>query len=60
VLKYDEKALAKMYFDNAKTSYQRDDYVAAMKLASDAHLLDPSNKSIIEFIEKLQTRLLSR
>jgi len=60
ILKYDEKALAKEYFENAKLSYQREQYAEALKQALDAQLLDPRNKAITEFIDKLQTRLLSR
>ena len=60
LLKYDEKALAQEYFKNAKLSYQREKYSEALKQATDAQLLDPTNKQISEFIDRLQKRLLSR
>ena len=56
----DNKELAKIAFRRAKLSYERGDEVIAFQEASDAYLLDPSNKEIIEFIERLQTRVLSR
>jgi tetratricopeptide (TPR) repeat protein len=56
----DDKAQARNYFEKAKVSYKRREYVNAYKQALDAQMLDPSNKAIESFIEKLQTRLLSR
>lgn len=52
--------LAKVKFQKAKLSYEKHDEVTALKEAIDAHLLDPSNQEIEKFIEKVQTRLLSR
>lgn len=52
--------LAKEHFRKAKLSYQKDDEVTALKEAIDAQLLDPGNKDVEAFIEKVQHRLLSR
>ena len=56
----DNKALAQTHFKKAKRSYEKGDEVTALKQAIDAKELDPSNKEFDEFIEKLQTRLLTR
>ncbi len=56
----DEKAQAQHYLDQAKLSYKKDDYANAMRLAVNAQLLDPTDREINEFIEKLQTRALSQ
>jgi tetratricopeptide (TPR) repeat protein len=60
ILRYDDRALARNYFDKAKVSYKKNDHLTALKYAVDAQLLDPKNKEIDAFIEKLQTRLLSK
>lgn len=60
LLKEDDKALAKQYFEKAKQSYNKDDFATAFKEALDAKQLDPANKEIEEFIKKVQTRALSR
>ncbi|MCX5697681.1 MAG: tetratricopeptide repeat protein [Candidatus Omnitrophica bacterium] len=60
IMRYDDHALARDYFDKAKTYFKKSDYVTALKYAVDALLLDPENKEIDEFVEKLQTRLLSK
>lgn len=57
--KYNQE-LAKVQFQKAILAYEKQDEVTALKEAIDAHLLDPSNKEIEKFIEKVQTRLLSR
>ncbi len=56
----DAKTLAKTHFQKAKLYYEQQDEVTALKEAIDAHMLDPSNKEIEEFIEKVQHRLLSQ
>ncbi len=58
--KKDNKRLALKYFQRAKIFYEQHKEVAALKEAVDAQQLDPSNKEIIEFIEKVQKRLLSK
>ncbi len=60
IMRYDDHALARNYFDKAKVYFKKNDYAPALKYAVDALLLDPENKEIDEFVEKLQTRLLSR
>ena len=52
--------LAEGYFEFAKQKYKQNDYAKAMKYATDALLLDSSNKEISAFIEKLQTQVLSK
>lgn len=59
VLKADNKAKAGEYFKKAKARYEKGDEVTAFKMAIDAQMLDPSNKEITEFVDKVQLRLLS-
>jgi len=47
-------------FKNAKESYARKDYAEAFKEALDALQLDPTNKNIEKFIEKVQNEALTR
>ena len=58
--KKDNKALAKTYFGKAKVNYKKGDEVTALKLAIDAAQLDPNNREIQEFVDKLQIRILSK
>lgn len=58
--KQSDKQLAKDYFEKAKLSYQQGDDLAAFTQASDALQLDPDNDKIVEFIGKVQKRLLIR
>lgn len=51
---------AKDFFWKAKLSYEVGDYELALKEAVNAHLLDPSNDAITEFMDKLQTLVLSK
>lgn len=60
VMEKDDKELAKNHFGKAKQSYDKEDYATAIKEALDAQQLDPANKEIEKFIEKVQTRALSR
>lgn len=60
LLKKDDKALARHYFERAKQKFKKGDEVTALKLAIDAAQLDSSNAEIEEFIKKTQTRLLSK
>jgi len=60
ILRRDDKMLSRRHFDNAKDSYAKSDYAAAMKEALDAQYLDPDNKDIMEFIERTQHRALTR
>lgn len=60
VLNRDQKALARDYFEKAKRNYLKREYVLAWKQAVDAQLLDSSNDEIAEFVEKLQSTLLSK
>jgi len=57
--KKDNLALAKSYYEKAKISFDRGDKVSALKLSTDAMQLDPDNKEIKEFVDKVQLRLLS-
>lgn len=56
----DEKTQVQKYFEKAKQSYDRGDYALSRKEALDALALDPANREIEEFIEKAQTKALSR
>lgn len=59
-LKKDDRALARDYLAKAKVSYEKGDEVLAFKQAVDAQQLDPQNTEIEKFIDKVQTRILSR
>ena len=58
--KKDKKSLSKYYFKKAKATYDRGDKVAAFKQAVDAMQLDPSNKDIREFVDRVQSMLLTQ
>lgn len=60
LLQKDNKELAKSYFEKAKRNFQKGDDVTAFKQAVDAIQLDPDNDEIEQFVEKIQTRLLSK
>lgn len=60
VLKKDDAAQGRVFFEKAKALYSKGDDVAAYKAAIDAHQLDPANKEIEQFIDKVQHRVLSR
>jgi len=59
VLKTDDKALAKKHFETAKLTYKKGDELTAFKEAVDAKSLDPANKDIDEFLDRVQARMLS-
>lgn len=52
--------LSEEYFKNAKESYLKQDYAAAFKEALDAAQLDPTNKDIEKFIERVEAEALRR
>ena len=54
------KDLALLYFDKARLNYQKGDELTAYKQALDALQLDSSNTEITDFIDKIQTRLLTK
>lgn len=54
------KVRARQFFTNAQASYARGEGVTALKEALEAQQCDPSNKSVLKFIEELQRKLLSR
>ncbi|MBP7216707.1 MAG: tetratricopeptide repeat protein [Candidatus Omnitrophica bacterium] len=56
----DNKELAKSYFQKAQANYKKGDEVTALKQSLDAKQLDPTNKEIQEFVDKVQIRLLSK
>jgi tetratricopeptide (TPR) repeat protein len=60
VVRHDPKAFARKKMEQARISYGKENYAAAIKEALDAQYLDPDNKEIEEFIEKTQSRALSR
>lgn len=60
VILHDDKSLAGTHFEKAKRFFQKEDYATAMKEALDAQQLDPNNKELERFIEKVQSRALSR
>ncbi len=60
ILRQSNQALADKCFEKAKQNYLKQNYAAAIKEALDAQQLDPANKDIEAFIEKVQLRALSR
>lgn len=60
VLRENDQELAKEYLEQAKRSYAREDLAAALKQATSAQQLDPTNMESAELIEKVQLRALSR
>ncbi|MFA5157269.1 MAG: tetratricopeptide repeat protein [Candidatus Omnitrophota bacterium] len=60
ILKTDDKALAKKHLADAKLTYKKGDTVTALKQAVDAKSLDPSNRDIDEFLDRVQVRMLSQ
>jgi len=52
--------LSQKHFEKAKKYYLKRDYAGAFKEALDAAYLDPSNKEINSFIEKVQSEALTR
>ena len=59
ILRHNDRALSRKHFENAKASYAKSNYAKAVKEALDAQYLDPEDKDIMEFIEKVQRRALS-
>lgn len=59
ILRKDDKELSKSHFEKAKQSYEKKDYATAIKEALDAQQLNPADKEIKKFIDKVQTRALS-
>ena len=59
-LKKDDKSLSRDLFRKAKMSFDRGDLAMAFKEGLDAQYLDQDNREIEEFIEKVETRALSR
>lgn len=59
-IKSDTKALAKKYLEKAKLSYKKEDWLTALKEAIDAKSLDPDNREIDDFLDKVKIRLLSK
>jgi len=60
ILRKDDSALSNKHFDKAKQSYDRGDFATAIKEAVDAQQLNPANREIEKFIEKVQLRALSK
>jgi tetratricopeptide (TPR) repeat protein len=60
IIKKSNQELSKEHFRKAKLCLDKEDYPAALKEAVDARQLDPTNQEIDEFIEKVQTRALTR
>lgn len=56
--KQDSKTRAVHYLRSAKESFYKGDYVTALKEATVASYLDPSNKEISDFVEKVRKTLL--
>jgi len=59
-LNKDDNALSQDHVRKAKVSFDRGDLAMAFKEALDAQYLDQDNREIEEFIEKVETRALSR
>ncbi|MEW6101011.1 MAG: tetratricopeptide repeat protein [Candidatus Omnitrophota bacterium] len=60
LLREDNKELSKYTFEKARIIFDKGDELTALKYAVDAGHLDPTNKEIAKFIEKVQKRLLSK
>ncbi|MBU0709792.1 MAG: tetratricopeptide repeat protein [Candidatus Omnitrophica bacterium] len=60
IIREDDAALSEKFFKKAKASYEMEEYAAALWAAVDAYLLDPANKEIEQFIQKVQSRALLR
>jgi len=58
--KTDSKVMAMTLFGKAKACYKKGDGANAIKLATDAQQLDPTNPEIQKFAEDLELRLLSQ
>lgn len=59
-LSKDNTGLAVLYFKKAKLKYKKGEDVAALRDAINALQLDSSNTEIRDFVEMIQTRLLSK
>lgn len=59
-LNKDDTALAVDHFKKAKVSFDRGDLATAFKEALDAQYLDQNNQEIEAFLEKVESRALSR
>ena len=59
-LNKDDKMLSGDHFRKAKVSFDRGDLAMAFKEGLDAQYLDQDNREIEEFIEKVESRALSR
>lgn len=57
---HDAQANSRRSFQKAKASYKRRDYASALKEALNAQQLDPANKDIEKFIEKVQLQALTK
>ena len=60
LLNQDNGFLAKDHFRKAKKHYDKGDLAGAFQEALDAQYLDPDNKEIETFIDKVQARVLSK
>ena len=60
LLREDDHEAAKMSLEKAKTYYKRGDNVTALKHSIDAMQLDPDNDEITDFVDKVQTRALTK
>lgn len=60
IFREDDNALAEMHLQKAKLYYQKGNELDALGEAVDAQQLNPNNSEIQEFVDKVQTRLLSR
>ncbi len=60
LLRQSEKELAKEKLEKAKRSFKKQDYATALKEAINARQLDPANTEIVDFLDKVQIRALSR
>lgn len=60
IITKDDDALVRAHFQKAKQYFNKGDMASAIKEALDAQYLDPKNKEIEAFIEKTESRALSR
>jgi len=60
VYRGDDRGLARVYLEKARSLYKKGDEVGALSAALDAKQLDSSNTEIDDFLEEAQTRLLTK
>ena len=58
--KYNNQELARNILEKAEARYARQDYTEALRSAIDAQQLDPKNKEIERFMQKVRVKFLAK